>query len=329
VTETSPGAPATADVGNYPIVPGAATFSTGLSSNYSITYASGTLTITPASPSVVWGTPADITYGMPLGAAQLDAAVSVIGPAPAGGFTYDPPAGTILHAGAGQTLTVIVAATPDYRPAVATVTINVLKATPTVSWPSPADIASDTALGAAQLDATASVPGTFTYTPAAGTALSPGQGQVLSVRFVPADAADYTTAAGSTTINVAASSPSPSPSPTPTPTPAPAPPQLAATPVAGRSRKGMTSISLRFNEALDPSSASNTSLYQVLGAVKKHRKTAYSMAVAIKSVVYDNNKTVTIHLAKPCKRAVQVTVQRGLRAANGASSSDSCSNVVH
>ncbi len=90
----------------------------------------------------------------------------------------------------------------------------------------------------------------------------------------------------------------------------------------------MTSITLSFNEALDPGSASNTSLYRVLGAVKKRGKTAYRMAVAIKSVVYDNNKTVTIHLAKPCKVAVQVTVQGGLRAANGASSSESCSAVL-
>ena len=38
----------TAAVGTYPIVPSAATFSAGLSSNYTITYANGTLTVNPA-----------------------------------------------------------------------------------------------------------------------------------------------------------------------------------------------------------------------------------------------------------------------------------------
>ena len=48
VTETSTGSAATAAVGTYTIVPSAATFSAGLSSNYTITYANGTLTVNPA-----------------------------------------------------------------------------------------------------------------------------------------------------------------------------------------------------------------------------------------------------------------------------------------
>ena len=67
-----------------------------------------------------------------------------------------------------------------------------LKATPTITWPTPADITYGTALGATQLNATASVPGTFVYTPAAGTVLNAGRGQTLSVTFTPTDAANYT-----------------------------------------------------------------------------------------------------------------------------------------
>ena len=48
------------------------------------------------------------------------------------------------------------------------------QATPTITWASPAGITYGTALSAAQLDATASVPGTFTYSPAAGTVLKAG-----------------------------------------------------------------------------------------------------------------------------------------------------------
>src|SRR5262249_55862160 len=45
-------------------------------------------------------------------------------------------------------------------------------ARPTVTWPTPSDIVYGTALSAAQLNATSSVPGTFTYTPPAGTVLN-------------------------------------------------------------------------------------------------------------------------------------------------------------
>ena len=43
-----------------------------------------------------------------------------------------------------------------------------LKATPTITWATPADITYGTALSATQLNATASAPGTFAYTPAPG-----------------------------------------------------------------------------------------------------------------------------------------------------------------
>ena len=47
-----------------------------------------------------------------------------------------------------------------------------------------------------------SVPGTFTYTPAAGTVLGVGNNQTLSVSFVPSDTTDYANAAATATINV-------------------------------------------------------------------------------------------------------------------------------
>ena len=79
---------------------------------------------------------------------------------------------------------------------------------PTLTWPPPPDIPYGTALGSAQLNATAScagtnVPGVFTYTPPPGTVLEPGQGQVVSVLFVPADANHFSSAAASVTVNVA------------------------------------------------------------------------------------------------------------------------------
>ncbi|MGB9941091.1 PKD domain-containing protein [Methanosarcina sp.] len=92
-----------------------------------------------------------------------------------------------------------------------TATIIVLPAllkTPTITWNNPADIKAGTALSSEQLNAIAtdpntgnSVPGTFVYTPAAGTVLSAGS-QTLHVDFTPTDAATYNTASKDITINV-------------------------------------------------------------------------------------------------------------------------------
>ena len=71
--------------------------------------------------------------------------------------------------------------------------ITVPKATPAITWPTPAAIIYGTALSATQLNATEPrSPGTFVYTPAAGTVLDAGAAQTLSVTFTPTDAANYT-----------------------------------------------------------------------------------------------------------------------------------------
>ena len=59
-----------------------------------------------------------------------------------------------------------------------------------VTWNNPASITYGTALSATQLNATASVGGSFAYTPAAGVVLNAGT-QTLSVTFTPTDATDY------------------------------------------------------------------------------------------------------------------------------------------
>ena len=115
---------------------------------------------------------------------------------------YSPPAGTVLHAGSGQTLTASTAATANDNAVTATVTINVLPVTPTITWANPADIVYGTPLGPAQLDAASSVAGTFTYTPAAGDILEAGPAQTLTATFTPADAVDFQAVMVSTPINV-------------------------------------------------------------------------------------------------------------------------------
>jgi len=80
-------------------------------------------------------------------------------------------------------------------------------ACPTLTWATPADLAFGSALCGAQLNASATydatnVAGTFTYTPAAGTVLSAGSNQMLTVTFTPADTTDFLACSTSVTINV-------------------------------------------------------------------------------------------------------------------------------
>jgi hypothetical protein len=174
-----------------------ATFTPTDTTDYTAATATVTLTVNQATPPIAWATPAAITYSTPLSATQLNASSTV-----AGSFTYLPAAGTVLTAGQ-QTLTVTFTPTDttDYTPASASVTLTVNKATPTITWPTPAAITYGTPLSATQLNATASVAGTFTYSPLAGTVLGAGQ-QTLTATFTPTDTTDYTTASASVTLTV-------------------------------------------------------------------------------------------------------------------------------
>jgi hypothetical protein len=77
----------------------------------------------------------------------------------------------------------------------------VSQATPVITWNTPAPITYGTPLDLSQLNATANVPGTFVYSPAAGTVLNAGA-QTLSVTFTPADALDYTNAGATVSLTV-------------------------------------------------------------------------------------------------------------------------------
>ena len=73
--------------------------------------------------------------------------------------------------------------------------------TPTIAWAMPAPITNPTPLSATQLDATASVAGSFVYSPPAGTVLPAGT-QTLSVTFTPTNASAYNQAQASVSITV-------------------------------------------------------------------------------------------------------------------------------
>jgi sugar lactone lactonase YvrE len=192
----SPAAGTVLAVGSHTLT---VTFFPTNAANYtsSIATASVTLTVDKAAPAITWATPAAITYGTALGAAQLDA-----GSTAAGTLLYSPVAGTVLSAGQ-QTLQVTFTPTntTDYTTAKASVTLTVNKATPRITWATPKAITYGTALSATQLDASSSVAGSFTYSPAAGTVPAVGQ-QTLQVTFTPTNTTDYTPAEASVTLTV-------------------------------------------------------------------------------------------------------------------------------
>ncbi len=178
--------------------------------NYTTATGTVSLLVNQAVPLLNWTpTVSNITYGTALGAQQLNATATGAGStAISGAFTYTPASGTVLGAGP-QTLSVLFTPSDviDYTVARATAQIAVGKATPVITWPTPAAIAYGIPLGASQLDATAAgvgnttLPGSFVYTPAAGAVLTPGE-HTLSAAFTPTDVVNYAAATASVTLNV-------------------------------------------------------------------------------------------------------------------------------
>ncbi len=162
----------------------------------------------PVPATLTWAQPAPIVFGTALSGAQLDAvATGVTGAAVAGSFAYTPAAGTVVGVGSDALGVVFTPSDPSYLSVRGGATITVTQATPAVVWAVPASIAYGIPLGAAQLDATAvgvggvALAGTFTYSPVAGTVLTPGT-QALQVTFVPTDATDYMGVSGSVGVTV-------------------------------------------------------------------------------------------------------------------------------
>jgi hypothetical protein len=114
---------------------------------------------------------------------------------------------TALPAGA-DTITAAYSGDSAYSSSTSSpVVVTVTPFTPLLTWATPAAITTATPLSAAQLDAAAAtaagvaIPGTFTYSPAAGTVLPVGT-QTLSVTFTPTDSTDFTTATDTVQIVV-------------------------------------------------------------------------------------------------------------------------------
>ena len=122
-----------------------------------------------------------------------------ISPLGCDGETYFVTISLTVTDAAGLSTTKTVTLSPDCS--------SLSKITPSITWPDPAPIIVGTPLGATQLNAVATsngspVPGTFTYTPSAGTVLPVGNSQELAVTFTPTNTTLYNPASKIVTIHV-------------------------------------------------------------------------------------------------------------------------------
>ncbi len=200
----------------------AVTFTPNDTANYAPVSLTATVNVAQATPTVTSVNAVSIPYGTALANTQLGGSASYIVKGSTvsvpGTFSYTSAAGSVPSAGSGQSeaVTFTPADATDYATASSTVSVSVAQATPTVTSINAVRITYGTALANTQLSGTASytlngstiaVPGTFTYTTAAGALLNAGNGQGVAVTFTPADTTDYTSATSSVTVNVAQAMP--------------------------------------------------------------------------------------------------------------------------
>ncbi|HZP07394.1 MAG TPA: AAA family ATPase [Terracidiphilus sp.] len=171
--------------------------------NYTEAEATVSVSVARSVPEIEWAAPDSIVCGTPLSAEQLNAVSSVTG-----SFDYSPALGEVLSAGT-HTLSVTFYPADEtiYMQAQASVTLTVDRATPAIAWSSPEKITYGSPLSTAQLNATASVPGTFVYTPSLGAVLAAGD-HTPSVIFTPSNGSDYTQAQAAVMLTVAKAMPS-------------------------------------------------------------------------------------------------------------------------
>ena len=166
-----------------------------------------------AAPTITYGTTSTILSGhiavdslIPPGSVSISLyglTESAAIDSESGLFSAMFPTALLSPAASPYTITYAYAGDADFPSTTATTSLVVNQATPTITWPDPTAIVHGSPLGATQLDATASVPGTFAYTPSAGTVLDAGSDQTLAVTFTPNDTSDFNTASATATINVA------------------------------------------------------------------------------------------------------------------------------
>lgn len=170
--------------------------------NYSVTINDGTMTVTKASLTVTAGDAA-----REYGAANPSFTGTVTGVENGDNITATYSSAAAASSPVGAYPIALALVDPDsklgnYSVTIKNGTLTINNATPVITWSNPAGITYGTALNGGQLNPTANVGGTFTYTPASGTVLGAGNNQNLRADFVPSDSANYSNASKDVKINV-------------------------------------------------------------------------------------------------------------------------------
>ena len=186
--------------GNTPVT---GTF-TSSSTNYGGGTASGTLKIDAATPTLSLAC-TEVTYD---GKAHscVGTATGIGGAAVTGTWSYTPT--SVTAAGSTPVTGIFISSNANYGGGAVIDTLKIDPAAPTITWATPAAVFYGTALSSAQLNATASVQGTFVYSPAAGSTPPVGN-NTLSVTFTPSDTTDFKTATASVVLVVNPANPAP------------------------------------------------------------------------------------------------------------------------
>ena len=174
------------------------TFTPTDATNYTSANSSVSLDVGKVTPTITTApTASAISYGQTLAASSLSGGAASV----SGSFAFTAPTTAPGAGSAAQAVTFTPTDSSNYTVATTTVSVSVNQATPTITWATPSAITYGTALTGTQLNATASVAGTFAYSPAAGAVPAAGT-QTLGVTFTPADTANYTVASGSVSLAV-------------------------------------------------------------------------------------------------------------------------------
>lgn len=181
----------------HTITPGSALFGVGSAANYTITYATGVLTITRA-PLTITADNQVKPYGTLLTFAGTEfTTTGLLNTDTVNTVRMTSSNGAPANATVAGSPYTIIASNPvtgvglaNYTISFVNGTLTVVKATPIITWATPAPVTYGSTLTGTPFNATASVPGSFVYSPAVGTLLNTSS-TPLSATFTPTDTANY------------------------------------------------------------------------------------------------------------------------------------------
>jgi hypothetical protein len=148
------------------------TASWGADANYNPATSTQSTTAAKATPVITWATPAAITYGTPLGAAQLNATANVLGT-----FSYTPKSGSIENVGTDTLNVTFTPTSANYKSATATVALQVTQAATATTITSPSSTATLNSVGIATAVLAYNV---TSYKPTGAVTLTASTGEVCT-----------------------------------------------------------------------------------------------------------------------------------------------------